>query len=125
LGASASSAAAEDVARLLEDLKGPGVVERLIDLGAEDDLLRSAGEYGLLFAFLTNSPQTQKPPQGEWALRVEDLTAMFKDGQLPKGWQTWPKRAEDWAAHVTALAIGAAKASEEQSTGSGWMALRQ
>jgi len=73
-------------------------------LGA-NHLLGSAGEFGLLLAFLHNSPRTRldKDP----AFSMEDITAMFKDKVLPDQPKPWKKFALDWIHHTLRLALGA------------------
>lgn len=65
--------------------------EALTKLLGEDHLVASAGEWGLLFAFLNNSPNSD---DGDIAL--SDVTAMFVNKQLPAGWETWKKSALFW-----------------------------
>jgi len=74
----------------------------------EENLIGSAGEFGLLFAFLKQSKLT-KVVDGEDALSVADLTSMFRDKKLPDGWQLWKKSGLDWVTSTTALAVSAAK----------------
>ncbi len=74
----------------------------------EENLVGSAGEFGLLMAFLVNSPRTTKVG-GEPAVAVEDLKAMFQDHRFPDGWETWPKTAQDWVTNTTALTVEAGK----------------
>mgnify|MGYP001462183619 CR=1 FL=1 len=78
------------------------VLEHLTRLLGEDNLVGSAGEFALLFAFLRHKPGA-KELDGEPALAVEDLTLMFKDKKLPEGWETWPKNAGDWLGSTLAL----------------------
>lgn len=85
------------------------VFERLTKLLGEDNLIGSAGEFGLLTTFLANSPKTTKVG-GEPAYSVDDLKLMFVDKQFPTGWETWTKSAGDWVANTTALAASAEKA---------------
>lgn len=101
---------------LLEKLRRSGdksvhgeVDEKLTRLLGEDNLVGSCGEYGLLFAFLANSPKT-KELDGEPALSLEDIESMFVDRRLPAGWQMWRKTRADWIINTTALAISARKA---------------
>jgi hypothetical protein len=84
------------------------VDQKLTKLLGEDNLVGSAGEFGLLFAFLSNDPAT-KQLDGEPALSLDHVRAMFIDKQLPDGWQTWKKSRVDWVLHTTALLIGAAR----------------
>src|SRR5207248_2138336 len=69
----------------------------------EDNLIGSSGEFGLLVAFLANSPKTVRIG-GEPAFAVDDLTPMFAtpeggsaaDRRFPAGWETWKKTRFDW-----------------------------
>jgi hypothetical protein len=89
------------------------VYQKLTKLLGEDNLIGSAGEFGLMSAFLANSPKTKEVKSGlighEPAYSVEDLTAMFKDKEFPEGWETWKKTSHDWVKNTTALAIAAEK----------------
>lgn len=77
-------------------------LRKFIKLAAEDNLTGSAGEFGLLFAFLANKPGAEEL-EGEPALAVEDLKLMFVDKRLPAGWETWEKSAIDWVLNTKAL----------------------
>ena len=81
--------------------------ERFTKLTGEDNLLGSAGEFGLLFAFLANSPKTLKGDDPE--VSVEDLKEMFVDKRLPDGWETWKKTRGDWMESTTKLLFSAGK----------------
>ena len=61
-------------------------VAALTKLLGEDHLMASAGEWGLLFAFLKNGPD-----DGDIALT--DVREMFVAKQVPDGWKTWEKSA--------------------------------
>jgi len=82
--------------------------EKLTKLAGEDNLVGSAGEFGLLFAFLANKPGS-KEVEGEPAVAVQDLQAMFVDKKLPDGWETWKKTRTDWVKNTTGLLISAAR----------------
>lgn len=82
--------------------------ERLTKLLGEDNLVGSAGEFGLLFAFFANKPGVQQV-DGEPALAIDDLRTMFVDKQLPNGWENWPKTRLDWVRNTTSLMVSAAK----------------
>jgi hypothetical protein len=58
--------------------------ERLTKLLGEDNLVGSAGEYGLLFAFFANRKGAETL-DGEPALPLEDVQSMFVDKRLPGG----------------------------------------
>ena len=82
--------------------------QELTKLLGEDNLVGSSGEFGLLFAFLAHDPAT-KQIDGEPALSLDHVRAMFVQKRLPVGWQTWKKSRSDWVVHTTALLLSAAK----------------
>ncbi len=93
----------EDASTAHRDLE-----EKLTRLLGEDNLVGSAGEFGLLFALLANKPGT-KEIDGEPAVAVQDLKAMFVDKRLRDGWESWKKTRVDWVKNTTGLLISAAK----------------
>ncbi|SRR6266404_534228 len=84
------------------------IEEKLTKLTGEDNLVGSAGEFGLLFAFLANRPGAREV-DGEPAVAVQDLRTMFVDNRLPDGWETWKKSRIDWVRNTTGLLLSAAK----------------
>jgi hypothetical protein len=82
--------------------------EKLTRLLGEDNLVGSAGEFGLLFAFLANRPDAREI-DGEPAVCLEDLQAMFVDKRLPDGWESWQKTRIDWVKHTAGLLISAGR----------------
>lgn len=80
--------------------------QKLTRLLGSDNLAGSAGEFGLLFAFLANKPGATEV-DGEAAIAVADLETMFVHKQLPAGWETWKKSRIDWVKNTTALLISA------------------
>ena len=82
--------------------------EKLTKLMGEDNLVGSAGEFGLLFAFLAQSPDT-KTVDGDPALSVDNVEAMFVRKRLPNGWQSWKKTRANWVVHTTFLVLSAYK----------------
>ncbi|MEW5848584.1 MAG: hypothetical protein AB2A00_07200 [Myxococcota bacterium] len=82
--------------------------EALTKTLGEDNLVGSAGEFGLLMALLANSPKTRNV-DGEPAISVEDLKAMFVEKRFPDGWESWPKTRHDWVVATTALTLEAGK----------------
>ena len=78
------------------------VQEKFTKLIGKDNLAGSAGEFGLLFAFLANKPDAQEL-DGEPALSVEDLKVMFVDRRLPAGWESWRKTRIDWIKNTNGL----------------------
>ena len=73
--------------------------EAIVSLARQDNLIGSAGEFGLLFAFLANRPEAESE-KGFDGIRLSDVEAMFKEKELPEGWETWPKDIGDWL-HAT------------------------
>ncbi|HKV11757.1 MAG TPA: hypothetical protein VJ725_26660 [Thermoanaerobaculia bacterium] len=69
-------------------------------------LLASAGEFGLLLAFLHNSPRTRH--DRDPAFLKEEIAAMFRDKKLPPDWEEWEKTSRDWIRHTLVLATRAA-----------------
>lgn len=84
------------------------IEKKLTKLTGEDNLVGSAGEFGLLFAFLVNRPGAREIG-GEPAVSVDDLRVMFLDQRLPDGWENWKKTRIDWITNTTGLAISAGK----------------
>jgi hypothetical protein len=84
------------------------IEEKLTKLTGEDNLVGSAGEFGLLLAFLVNKPGAREV-EGEPAVAVQDLKSMFVDKRLPDGWNTWKKLRIDWVRNTTALLITAGR----------------
>jgi hypothetical protein len=78
------------------------IKQKFTKLTGEDNLVGSAGEFGLLFAFLVNKPGA-KEVEGEPAVAVEDLRTMFVDKRLPDGWDTWKKSRQDWVTNTHGL----------------------
>ena len=92
------------------------VEEKLTKLLGDDNLVGSAGEFGLLFAFLANRPDAREI-DGEPAVAVQDLKAMFVDKHLPAGWENWRKSRIDWVKNTTGLLISAGKAYRKLKRG--------
>jgi hypothetical protein len=104
-GAAGSVALGED-----EDATHRDVKRKLTKLAGEDNLVGSAGEFGLLFAFLDNRPGAkEREEEDEPAVSVDDLRAMFVDKRLPDGWETWKKSRADWIRHTAGLILSAVK----------------
>jgi hypothetical protein len=82
------------------------LLEALTKTTGEDNLVGSSGEFGLLFAFLSHEPGARQV-DGEPAVSVADLTAMFRDKKFPAGWEAWPKTSHDWVVNTTGLMIAA------------------
>jgi hypothetical protein len=81
--------------------------EKLTKLLAEDNLVGSAGEFGLLFAFFAHKPE-RRIIDGEPAIEINDLRMMFVDKRFPLGWETWKKMRLDWVTNTSALLMSAA-----------------
>jgi len=84
------------------------IEEKLTKLLGEDNLVGSAGEFGLLFAFLAHRPGA-RTVDGEPAVAVDDLKSMFVDKRLPAGWEAWKKSRADWVSNTMGLLISAGK----------------
>ena len=82
---------------------------RLTRLLGENNLVGSAGEFGLMFALLVNRPGAQEV-DGEPCLRLADVKTMMVDQQLPEGWQNWKKTRLSWVSNTTGLLLSAARA---------------
>jgi hypothetical protein len=79
------------------------LLEKLTRLAGADNLIGSAGEFGLLFAFFANRGQGEGVPLAE-------ARAMMAEQRLPDGWEAWPKRATDWVRATLAITAAAIKA---------------
>jgi hypothetical protein len=90
--------------------------EKLTKLLGEDNLVGSSGEFGLLFAFLANSPRTQEL-DGEPALSLDDVRGIFVDKRLPDGWESWRKSRGDWVGYTAHLVRNAHKEFQRLSGG--------
>jgi len=84
------------------DLAHRDFEQRLTKLMGENNLVGSAGEFGLLFAFLSNSPRTREVDD-EPALSFDDVRVMFVEKRFPEGWESWKKTRRDWLRHTTGL----------------------
>jgi hypothetical protein len=62
----------------------------------------------MLLAYLVNRPGAREA-EGEPAIAVQDLTAMFVDKRQPEGWNTWKKTQIDWVRNTIGLLISAGK----------------
>jgi hypothetical protein len=91
--------------------------EKLTRLAGADNLVGSAGEFGLLFAFLAHRPEPhgERAQDGDPAIRLADAEEMFVHHRLPDGWETWPKQAADWLHATTRITAAAAKAYVKQN----------
>jgi hypothetical protein len=79
--------------------------EALTKTLGEDNLVGSAGEFGLLFAFLLQSPKTVHFGLAP-AIAVDDVTPMFGAAGVrtfPSGWETWKKTKFDWTESTICL----------------------
>jgi len=78
------------------------IQQKFTKLTGADNLVGSAGEFGLLFAFFANKPGSQEV-DGEPTLAVDDLNLMFVEKKLPAGWDTWEKSRSDWVKNTISL----------------------
>ena len=109
LAGAAQAVAAKVMSAISGNGSGGGgeVEQKLTKLLGEDNLVGSCGEFGLLFAFLSNDPATQQLG-GEPALSLDHVRGMFIVKELPQGWQNWKKSRADWVHHTTHLLLSAA-----------------
>jgi hypothetical protein len=82
------------------------LLEKLTKLAGADNLIGSAGEFGLLFAFFANRPGADD----EDRIPLAAVEEMMVRHRLPEGWESWPKRAADWVRVTTRIAASAARA---------------
>jgi hypothetical protein len=82
--------------------------QKLTRFLGEDNLIGSAGEFGLMFAFLAHKPGAVEVG-GEPAVYLEDLLSMFVDKRFPNGWTAWRKTRLDWVVNTTSLMVSAGK----------------
>jgi len=82
--------------------------QKITKLLGEDNLIGSAGEFGLLFALMANRPDAPLV-DGEPTVSVQDLERMFVQKRLPVGFETWRKLRTDWVTNTIALIIAASK----------------
>jgi hypothetical protein len=85
-----------------DDANHRDVQQKFTKLTGADNLIGSAGEFGLLFAFLANKPGAEEVDD-EPAVAVEDLKLMFLDKRLPAGWESWKKSRIDWVKNTKGL----------------------
>lgn len=85
-----------------DDANHRDVQQKFTKLTGADNLIGSAGEFGLLFAFLANKPGAEEV-DGEPTVAVEDLKLMFVEKRLPAGWESWKKSRIDWVKNTKAL----------------------
>jgi hypothetical protein len=78
------------------------LVASLTNLMGTNNLIGSAGEFGLLFAFLAN-----RPGAADDAIRLADVEEMMVHHRFPPGWQSWPKKTTDWLRVSTKIAAAA------------------
>jgi hypothetical protein len=88
------------------------LLEKLTKLGGEDNLVGSAGEFGLLFAFLAHRPEPEQ--EGDRGIRLQDVEEMFVHHRFPTGWEQWPKQAVDWIHATTSITASATTAYWKQ-----------
>jgi hypothetical protein len=82
--------------------------EKFTKLAGENNLIGSAGEFGLLFTLLASKPGSREV-NGEPAVSLADVRAMFLDKRLPAGWESWEKQRTDWVRHTSGILFSAFK----------------
>jgi len=86
------------------------LVEKLTKFAGDDNLIGSAGEFGLLFAFLAHRPGAE-----DETIRFADVEDMMVHHRFPVGWEAWPKQATDWVRATAKIAASAIKAHLKRS----------
>ena len=81
--------------------------QKLTKLLGDDNLVGSAGEFGLLLAFLANKPDAHEE-DGEPTISVTDLDHVCAK-KLPSGRELWRNTRVDWVKNTTALLISAGR----------------
>jgi len=82
--------------------------QKFTKLLGDDNLVGSAGEFGLLFAFLANKPDAREE-DGEPTVSVVAVSIKLVQKKLPSGWELWRKTRVDWVKNTTALLISAGR----------------
>lgn len=77
------------------------VTSGITKLAGDDNLIGSAGEFGLLLAFLEHSPNTKNGS----SFSVKEIESMFHSKAFPAGWDAWQKSALSWVTYSTELAF--------------------
>jgi len=80
--------------------------EKFTNLLADDNIVGSSGEFGLLFTLLSGRPDAIDD-EGEPVLLLDDVRMMFQEKHLPAGWNQGRKTRSDWARHTFAIASSA------------------
>jgi len=86
------------------------LVEKLTKFAGDDNLIGSAGEFGLLFGFLAHRPGAE-----DETIRLADVEEMMVHHRFPVGWEAWPKQATDWVRATTKIAASAIKSHLKRS----------
>lgn len=87
------------------------VIAGITKLAGDDNLIGSAGEFGLLLAFLEHSPVAQQNSGNAFA--VADIQRMFQQKLFPVGWEQWKKSAVSWVTYSSQLTWHARKRLNE------------
>jgi len=74
-----------------------------------NNLVGSSGEFGLLAAFLANSPRTKDRSGKNPLFSRQEVRKMFIQKEFPEDWKTWPKYAGDWVRYSLLLTTEAAR----------------
>ena len=83
-------------------------IERVTKVLGQDNIIGSAGEFALFFAFVAHQPNAKKI-NGELAISVEDLRSMFFHTGFPAGWKESKKTTHDWVVATSHMVIAAEK----------------
>ncbi len=83
-------------------------IERVTKLLGQDNIIGSAGEFALFFAFVAHQPNARKI-NGELAISVADLRSMFFHTGFPEGWKDSKKTTHDWVVATLHMVVAAEK----------------
>ncbi len=74
-------------------------VSQFTKLLAVDNIAGSSGEFALFFSLLANRRDGRR---GD-VLYIDEMMAAFRDKQLPRGWESWVKKRNDWLLYTLKL----------------------
>ncbi len=70
---------------------------------AVDNIAGSAGEFALMFSLFNNRNDGRQ----RGVIYVDEMQAMFRDKRIPRGWESWLKKRNDWLLFTLRLSLAA------------------